>query len=167
MSAKSKTAKSKGAEGALESKFSRAVELLGANKAKEAIPLFEAVASEASDAGNFGLARVARNYIAHEQRKKTAPVEAEPIQEAVFLLNGKQPEAALERLDIIIKKEKSNANAYYLKSLTFAKTQNTELAAESLKNAIDIDPGLLHVYRLEPEFKLCRRSPLFAAFELD
>ncbi|MDR1840423.1 MAG: hypothetical protein LBQ86_00650 [Holophagales bacterium] len=167
MPAKPKPAKSKKAEGLLESKLSMAIELISANKAAEAIPIFEAVAAEATNVGNFGVARVAGNYIAHEKHKKTAPIEVEPLQEAVFLLNDKQPEAALDKLDIILKNENTNANAHYLKSLAFAKLQKTELAADSLKSAIGIDPALLHVYRLEPEFKLCRRSPTFTGFELD
>ena len=165
MSTKTKPAKSKSATNSLESRLEKAIQLITADKAAEAIPMFEAIAQEASEAGNFGMLRTARNYIAYEKQKKVSQPKADPMQEAVYLLNVKQPEAALEKIDKLLKKDASNANLHYLRALALAKSQQLEPAAASLKRAIEIDPGILNVYHLEPEFKLCRRSSLFAGFE--
>jgi len=165
MSTKSKSAKTKSTAESLESRLCEAIEMVSADKAGEAIPLFEAIASEATEAGNFSLARTARSYIVHEQQKNIVPDDADPIQETVYLLNTNQPEAALEKIDKILKSDSSIAHFHYLKALALANTQQEELSAECLKNAIDLDPALLHVYRLEPEFKPYRNSPSFVDFE--
>jgi tetratricopeptide (TPR) repeat protein len=165
MSTKSKPAKTKGTAGSLESRLCEAIEMVSADKTTEAIPLFEAIANEAAEAGNFSLARAARGYIVHEQQKSIVPADADPIQEAVYLLNTRQPEAALEKINEILKSESSVAHVHYLKALALANTQQAEQSAEFLKKAIDLDPALLHVYRLEPEFKPYRNSPDFADFE--
>jgi tetratricopeptide (TPR) repeat protein len=162
---KPKPAKSTGAPGSLESKLNGAIEILAANKASEAIPLFEAIAKEATESGNFSMARAAKSYIANKQHKKAAPMDADPIQEAVFLLNSKQPETALEKIEKILKTQSSSAQLHYLKALALAGTQQVELSAQCLKKAIDMDSGLLFIYKLEPDFKPCRNSPSFAEFE--
>jgi tetratricopeptide (TPR) repeat protein len=166
MSTKSKASKPKSSAEQLESRLTEAIKMVSVNKAADAIPLFETIAKEAAEIDNFSLARVARSYIVHEQNKKIVPVNPVPIQEAVFLLNAKQPDTALEKIEQILKKEGSNANVHYLKALALVKTQQMELAAESLKSAIDLEPALQHVYSLEPEFKQCRNIPCFANFEL-
>ena len=165
MSAKSKSVKTKGTAVSLESRLCEAIEMFSADKATKAVSLFEAIADEAAEAGNFSLARTARGYVIHEQQKSIVPASADPIQEAVYLLNTNQPEAALEKIDKILKSKSSIAHVHYLKALALANTQQAELSAECLQNAIDLDPALLHVYRLEPEFKPYRNSPSFAAFE--
>jgi tetratricopeptide (TPR) repeat protein len=166
MPTKTKPAKKEAAAGQPESRLQEAIDLVSAGDAKAAMPMFEAIAREAVNTGNFALARVARNYVLHEKNKTVAPLHPEPIQEAVFLLNAKQTDEAMEKIDKILKKDGSNARAHYLKALVYAKAQQVELAAESLKSALALDPSILHIYRLEPEFKLCRRSSVFANFEL-
>jgi len=166
MSTKSKTSKPNSSTEHLEAKLAEAIKMVSEDNAADAIPLFEAIAKEATETDNFSLARVAKGYIAHEQNKKIVPIEAVPIQEAVFLLNAKQPEAALEKIEQILKKESANANIYYLKAIALAKTQQMELAAECLKSAIDLEPALQHIYRLEPDFRQCHNLPCFANFEL-
>jgi tetratricopeptide (TPR) repeat protein len=153
--------------GLLESRLNGAIELLSANKVDKALSEFEAIAAEAIAADNFAMARVAKSYIVHNQKRGVASADADPIHEAVFLLNDKQTDAAMEKVDKILKKEKANAQAHYLKSLVYAKTQQIELASESLKRAAEIDPDVIHIYRLEPEFKNCRKSSIFACFEED
>ena len=171
MKAKSKSAKPKGgaepdtALDLLESKFSNALELLSSNRAADALRLFEAVAAEASDSGNYGMARAAGNYIAHQKHKKDTPPKADPLQEAVFLLNGRQAQAALENIDKVLKKAGKNANVHYLKAIALASARQPSLSAESLKTAIELEPELLQVYRLEPEFRPYRNSPSFESFE--
>jgi len=165
MSAKSKSTKTKGTTGTLESRLSEAIEMVSEDKAAKANALFKAIADEATEAGNFSLAKTANSYIVHEQQKNIVPAEADPIQEAVFLLNAKQPEAALEKLDKILKSGCSTAHIYYLKALAYANTEEVELSAECLKSAIELDPALIHVYRLEPEFKSYHNSPEFVDFE--
>ncbi|MDR0498762.1 MAG: tetratricopeptide repeat protein [Holophagales bacterium] len=166
MSTKSKTSKPKSSAEHLEPKLNEAIKMVSANNVAEAIPLLETIAKEASAIDNFSIARVARSYIAHQQNKGVVPPDPVPIQEAVFLLNAKQPEAALEKIEQILKKESSNANVHYLKALALVETKQVELAAESLKTAIDLEPAIQHVYRLEPDFKQCRNVPCFANFEL-
>jgi len=165
MSTKSKSSRPNNSAEHLESKLAEAVKMISANNVAEAMPLFEAIVKEATEMDNFSLARIARGYIVHEQNKKNVPLEAIPIQEAVFLLNAKRPEAALEKIEQILKNETPTANIYYLKALALAKTQQMELAADSLKNAIDLEPTLQHVYSLEPDFRQCRNLPCFAGFE--
>jgi tetratricopeptide (TPR) repeat protein len=143
-----------------------AVELFSANKADEAFPLFEAIAKEAAESGNFSLARAARSYILNKQHEKAAPVAADPIQEIIFLLNSKQPENALGKIEKALKTQSSNAYVHYLKSLAHAGAQQTELSAQCLKKAIDMDSGILFLYKLEPDFKQCRRSSFFTEFEM-
>lgn len=164
-----KTKPAKKIEGAdsLESKLDSAIKMVSSNKAGDAIPLFETIVKEAEKVGNYGIARIANSYIANKQQKKVNPVKADPIQEAVFLLNAGQSETALEKIQVILKTQNSNANAHYLKALALASTEQFELSSDSLKKAIDIDPALLHVYKLEPDFKLCRKLPEFADFELE
>jgi len=166
MSTKSKTSQPNSSTEHLESRLNEAIKMVSENNAADAVPIFEAIAKEAIEMDNFSLARVAKGYIVHEQNKKIVPVEAVPLQEAVFLLNAKQPEAALEKIEQILKNESSNANIYYLKAIALAKTQQMELAADCLKSAIDLEPTLQNVYKLEPDFKQCRNLPCFANFEL-
>jgi hypothetical protein len=40
------------------------------------------------------------------------------------------------------------------------------MSAQSLKKAIELDSGMLFIYKLEPDFKPCRKSSCFAEFEL-
>ncbi|MCL1893866.1 MAG: hypothetical protein FWG02_06505 [Holophagaceae bacterium] len=168
MSAKAKSAKQKGEAETLESRLSEAIQMLSTKNANEATPLFESIAKEATEAGNYGLARVANSYFASRQPKKVAPaIKADPIQEAVFLLNANQPEVALEKIEALLKTQKTNAHAHYLKALALAVTEQPELSAESLKTAIEIDPAILHIYRLEPDFKECRKLSCFEEFELE
>jgi tetratricopeptide (TPR) repeat protein len=138
-----------------------------ANKANEAILLFEAIAKEAVESGNFSMARTARSYILNRQHKNVAPAAADPIQEIVFLLNSKQPGTALEKIEKIFKAQSSNAHIHYLKALALAGTQQLEMSAQCLKKAIDLDSVMLFIYKLEPDFKPCRKSPCFAEFETD
>ncbi|MDR2561460.1 MAG: hypothetical protein LBC63_06800 [Holophagales bacterium] len=152
--------------GALEKQLSRAIEMLGAGKVDEAYQLFGTIAEEAMGSGHFGLARVARCYLVHKQNLESVPPEADPIQETVFLLNAKKPEAVLDRIETMAKTKNASAHAYYLKALAHASAHQLDLSAQSLKQAIEMDPALLNIYRLEPDFKACRRSPLFADFEL-
>lgn len=166
MSTKTKPSKKMSTPDSLESKLSDAIEMASAKKNSDAIPIFETVAKEATKNGNYGLARVANSYIANKQQKKVAPVKIDPIQEAVYLLNANQPEVALQKVDSIIKAKNTGPNVYYLKALALASTQQFELSAECLQKAIDLDPMLLHVYRLEPDFKPCRKLSSFADFEL-
>jgi tetratricopeptide (TPR) repeat protein len=166
MSTKAKPAKKEGAAGSSEQKLQEAIDLVSAGNAKGAVPMFEAIAKEAADAGNFALARAARNYMAHEKAKAVKPPDSEPLQEAVYLLNAARVNEAMETIDKILKKDASNARAHYLKAVAHAKAQRVELSAESLKSAIALDKDMLHIYRLESEFRLCRRSPVFASFEL-
>jgi tetratricopeptide (TPR) repeat protein len=166
MPTKAKQAKKGGGAGPSEQKLQEAILLVSAGDAKGALPMFEAIAKEAVGAGEFAIARVARSYIAHEKGKAAAAHEPEPMQEAVYLLNAAKTDEALETIDGILKKDASNARAHYLKALAHAKAQRVELSAESLKSAVALDSSMLHIYRLEPEFKLCRRSPVFAHFEL-
>jgi tetratricopeptide (TPR) repeat protein len=167
MSTKTKPAKKEAAAASQsETKLKEAIELASAGNAKAALPMFEAIAKEAAEAGNFAIARAARNYVAHEKSKSAPPPSPEPMQEAVFLLNAKQTDEAFELIDKILKKDGSNPRAHYLKALAHAKAQEVELSAESLKSAVELDPSMIHIYRLEPEFKLCRRSSAFANFEL-
>jgi hypothetical protein len=66
----------------------------------------------------------------------------------------------------MIKAQNASAHAYYLKALAHAISRQFDLSAQSLKQAIEMDPALLNIYRLDPDFRVCRRSPLFADFEL-
>jgi tetratricopeptide (TPR) repeat protein len=166
MSAKSKTSKPKNPAEQLESRLAEAIKMVSENNAVSAIPHFEAVAKEAIEIDNYSLAKIARSYIVHEQNKSVVPLKPVPIHEAVFLLNDKQPEAALEKIEQILKRESSNANVHYLKALALAETQQMELAAECLKRAIELEPTLQYVYKLEPDFRQCRNVPCFADFEL-
>jgi len=162
MSTKTKPAKKENPAGR---KLQEAIEMMAAGNAKAALPMFEAIAKEAVDSGDFALARVARNHVAHQQGKAVEPQAPEPLQEAVYLLNAQMTNEAMEKIDGILKKDGSNARAHYLKALAHAKEQQVELAAECLKSAVELDPSMLHIYRLEPDFKLCRRSTVFANFE--
>jgi tetratricopeptide (TPR) repeat protein len=162
-----KTAKAaKETTGTLEKQLSHAIEMVDTGKANEAYQLFEAISKEASEKGNFGLAKVARCYLVHKQNLEAVPLKADPIQETVFLLNAKKPEATLEKIETMVKAKNASAHAYYLKALAHASVHQFDLSAQSLKQAIEMDPALLNIYRLEPDFKICRRSSLFADFEL-
>jgi len=161
-----KAAKPAWEPGELEKQLSRAIGMVDTGKAGEAYKLFEAVAEEAQEKGHFGLAKVAKNYLVHKQNLETVPPEADPIQETVFLLNSRKPEAALEKIETMVKAKNASAHAYYLKALAHAGAHQLDLSAQSLKQAVEMDPALLNIYRLEPDFKACRRSSLFAEFEL-
>ena len=169
MSTKPKPAKPKGKaepqSESLESRLTKAIELVSEDKCKEAIPIFEAIATEAADSGNYGMARIANNYIAHAQPQSMEPTDIDSIQKAVFLLNAKQPEEALQILEKLIEADSSSAHLNYLKALAHANAQDPEQAAQSLKSAIDLDPALIHVYTLEPDFKPYRNSSSFAEIE--
>jgi len=166
MSTISKPAKRDGLEGLSGEKLQEAISLISAGNTKDALPLFEAIAKEAVDAGEFALARVAKNYIVHEQAKTLAPLDPDPLHEAVYLLNDKKIDEAMAKIEEMLKVDESNARAHYLKAIAHAKAQQVELAAECLKSAVALDPSMLHIYRLEPDFKLCRKSAVFANFEL-
>jgi tetratricopeptide (TPR) repeat protein len=166
MPTKPRPAKKEGAASPSEQRLQGAIDLVSSGDAKGALPVFEAIAKDAAGAGEFAVARVARNYIAHERGKAAEPPAPEPLQEAVYLLNLAKIDEAMETIDKILKKDASNARAHYVKALVHAKAQRVEPSAESLRSAIALDSTMLHIYRLEPEFKFCRRSPLFASFEL-
>jgi tetratricopeptide (TPR) repeat protein len=157
----------KGASGSLETRLDKAIGLFSANKVADAVPQLESIAADAEAAGRYDLARFARIYLSSAKKNSEAPHKAEPLQEAVFLVNSGQSEDALEILNKIIKKDGSKAEAHYLKSLALAKSGHPELSAESLKSAIEIDSAFAHVYKLEPDFKPHRNAPAFAVFESD
>jgi Tfp pilus assembly protein PilF len=136
--------------------------MAGANKHKEAAQLFEAIAKEAAAVGNFGLVKAAKSYIAYKEHQSAPLMEADPIQQAVFLLNSRQTEEALKIIDKTLKTQEGHAHLHYIKAIAHANAEQPELAEESLKKAIELDPALLNVYKLEPDFKPYRNTPGFA-----
>ena len=147
--------------------LAKAVKLVDGGKHAEAIKPLEALA--AASAGDPALRRVVESYLS-VARAKAHPAKAaaeSPEQEAQSLLNHRDHANALKVLEKALKAQPKKGLLHYLAATAYAQAGKAEAAAESLKQAMALDPSALFLFRLEPDFSELRKSPLFAFTELD
>ena len=147
--------------------LAKAVKLVDAGKHAEALKPLEALAAESVHDPAFR--RVVEAYLAVAKAKahpaKLAGLSAED--EAQALLNHRDHAGALKVLDKALKAHPKKGLLHYLAATAHAQAGKAEAAAESLRQAIALDPSTLFLFRLEPDFTELRKSPLFAFTELD
>lgn len=151
----------------LAAELSKALKALDAGKPVEAVKLLEGL--ESGSAHDPAFRRAVESYLAIA-RSKANPAKAAghtPEEEAQFLLNRRQPAEALKALDKAIKAQPKRGMLHYLAATAHAQAGKAEAAAESLKQAMALDPSTLFLFRLEPDFAELRKSALFAFTELD
>ena len=155
----------------LEEAFSEALDLVNQNKREQALAVFEALKAQAEARGRVAMARSARTYLAALQagpQAKAVPAgKPEPQLEAQVYLNRGEAEHALKILDPAIKAQGQDARLHYLKATAHAQRDETEAAAESLRQAVALDPEFMHQYRLERDFDRVRATSTFAALGMD
>ena len=147
--------------------LAKAVKLVDSGKHAEAVKPLEALAAESAHDPAFR--RVVEAYLS-VAKAKAHPAKAaafSPEDEAQALLNHRDHAGALKVLDKAIKAHPKKGLLHYLASTAYAQAGKAEAAAESLKQAIALDPSTLFLFRLEPDFTELRKSSLFAFTELD
>ncbi|HEX9081217.1 MAG TPA: tetratricopeptide repeat protein [Holophagaceae bacterium] len=147
--------------------LAKGVKLVDSGKHAEAVPVLEALVREAQASGDWAMKRRAQVYLSLAQ-DRLAPAKAataDPVTEVQAHLNRRDSEAALKLLDKLLKEHSSKALFHYLRAVALAQREQAEDAAESLKKALDLDPDLLYLWHMEPDFAAMRKSPLFAFTE--
>lgn len=147
--------------------LAKGIKLVDTGKHDEAVKVLEPLVAEAQASGDWAIKRRAQIYLALAQ-SKSAPAKAaadDPIAEAQAHLNRRESEAALKLLDKLIKAHPSTATLHYLRALALAQAENAEGAAEAMKKALELDPDLVYLWHMEPDFAAMRKSPLFAFTE--
>jgi tetratricopeptide (TPR) repeat protein len=166
MATKTKTAETTASEVlSVEEQFSEALELLNAGKLDAAGAAFTLVQAEAMAQERLNLGRTARGYLAAIQTRlhvQDAPVAEAGEMSAQLLLNQKNPQAALEALEKVIKATPERAALHYLKAVAHAQLGQGQESAEALGRAAELDPDILFQFRLEPDFDSIRHSGPFA-----
>lgn len=145
--------------------FAKAVKLLDEHKAAEAEKLLESVLEQVGE--DLVLKRRARIYLDLAKSKAhPAKAEALPAEEEVqALLNRRDHAGAQSVLARALKAHPKQANLHYLKAIAHAQAEQAEPCAESLKQALALDPEVIYLWRLEPDFAAFRKSSLFAFTE--
>jgi predicted Zn-dependent protease len=148
----------------LHDEFGKGVKLFEQGKRAEAAKIMESVTHKAREAGDVHLLRSAQTYITLSGEGDGAAKETKvgPEMEAQLLLNRKDPKAAIAAVDKALKTHPKEARLHYLKAMALAQQDQEEASAASLKSAIELEPSLVHVYRLEPDFEEMRGSSAFA-----
>ncbi len=153
----------------LEKLFSGALELVNQKQHDKAVAALERVASEAVQAGHVALARVAKNYLTalqvHSQPK--ADIKASPELEAQVLLNRGDWDQALALLEKALGGKAQDARLLYLKATALALKEDAPGSAEALKQAVALNPDLVHQFRLEKDFDRVRSAAPFVSAGLD
>ncbi len=171
MSTKSKTAGSTSvaSERPLETMFSEALALVGQNQHDKAIAALEAVVTEAKAHGQVGMARSAANHVAalRARSEKKQADGGDPVLAAQLTLNRGEADEALAVIEKGLKADGKDARLHYLKAIAYAQKEDAESAAAAMKQALGLNPELMHQYRLERDFDRVRPSAAFAALGMD
>lgn len=159
---------SSASERGLEAKLSEALEKLYSGQDAKAQGLLQALGQQASEAGDLVMARRVRTALMSISRKGTqvtmvAPASSEMAVQ-VYLNQGETKEA-LALVEEALKTAESRASLHYLKALILAQLGEAEPSAESLKQAIALEPGLHHQFLLEKDFDGVRAAAVFGEFE--
>jgi tetratricopeptide (TPR) repeat protein len=147
----------------LHDEFGKGVKLFEQGKRAEAAKVMEGVAAKARETGEVHLLRSAQTYqglCAEEAHAKSVSLPADF--EAQLELNRKDPKAAITALDKALKAQPKDAKLHYLKAVALAQLDQEEESAASLKAAVELDPSLAYVFRLEPDFEEMRGSTAFS-----
>jgi tetratricopeptide (TPR) repeat protein len=151
----------------LASQFTMAVKLVDEGRHAEAVPLLEALALAAQASGDWAVKRRAQVYLSLAQSHlKPAEVAGEdPMTEVQSLLNHRDHAGAQKLLDKLIKSQPGRGLLHYLRAVALAQEERAEGAAEALKKALELDPDLIFLWHMEPDFAAMRKSSLFAFTE--
>lgn len=151
----------------LAADLAKALRALDAGKPADAIKILEELAS--ASAHDPAFRRAVESYLA-VAKAKAHPAKASaqtPEEEAQSLLNRRQPAEALKVLEKALKAQPKRGMLHYLAATAHAQSGKAEAAADSLKQALALDPSTLFLFRLEPDFSELRKSSLFAFTEGD
>lgn len=171
MATKAKTSGSStpAASHSLADTFSEGLSLLDAGKLAEAARLFQQLEADAAAQGEVALARAVRTRLAAVQTRleKVEAVKAAPEMIASLHLNRQEPEEALAVVEKALGSRKADPKLNYLKALALAQKQDADGCAKALKEALDQDPNLIHLFRSERDFDPIRNQAPLAVFELE
>lgn len=149
----------------VEQVFSEALGHLDAGDLTAAARAFSLVEEGAAAQDRLNLCRAARSYLAAiraRQEQGEAPTPA-PELAVQLLLNRKDTAGALAKAEEALAAHPDRAALHYLKALVHAQQGAGQESAAALARAIELDPGLLYQFRLEPEFDGVRHTGAFAA----
>jgi len=147
--------------------LAKGIKLVDTGKPAEAIKVLEPLLQEAQESGDWAIKRRAQVYLALAQAKAhpAKTVTPDPLVEAQAHLNRREGEAALKLLEKLIKDRPTVGTLHYLKAVALAQAENAEAAAGALKKALELDPDLVYLWHMEPDFSAMRKSPLFGFTE--
>lgn len=147
----------------LHDAFGKGVKLFEGGKLADAAKAMEEILGPARAAGDVHMVRSAQTYLTLCSQKAEAKADpSSPEVEGQLHINRKDPKGALSVLDKAVKAHPKEARLHYLKALAHAMLDQEEPAAASLKAAVELEPGLLYTFRLEPDFEEMRGSTAFA-----
>lgn len=163
------SASAKGLGPTLGDKLNAALEHLHGGRPAEAQKALEALLPEAREAADFALLhRIRTTLTALEVRlAKPEKIKEQPDLVATVHLNRHESQEAIQVLDKALKADGENARFHFLKATALAQLEQVEQAAEALRRAVSIDPGMQVLFRLEKDFDHVRYDSAFAAFERD
>jgi Flp pilus assembly protein TadD len=82
-------------------------------------------------------------------------------------LNRGEADEALAVIEKGLKADGKDARLHYLKAIAYAQKEDADAAAAALKQALGLNPDLMHQYRLERDFDRVRPSAAFASLGMD
>jgi tetratricopeptide (TPR) repeat protein len=147
--------------------LAKGMELVDTGKHAEAVSVLEPLVREAQASGDWAMKRRAQVYLtlAKEHLSPAKAGGTDPMTEVQVLLNRRSHQEALTRLDKLAKDRPTLGLIHYLRAVAFAQAEQAEAAAEAMKKALELDPDLLYLWHMEPDFAAMRKSPLFAFTE--
>ncbi len=150
----------------VEQAFAEGLGHMNAGDLAAATKKFTFVEGEAAAQERLNLARTARSYLAAIQariQERGAASKTAMEMDVQLMLNRKEAEAALSRLEPAVKADPKRAQLHYLKAIAHAQLGQGQESAEALARAVALDADLLYQFRLEPDFDAVRHSGSFAA----
>ena len=167
MATKTKTSETPDAAPApsVEQVFSEALGFLDAGDLAAAARAFTLAEAGGVAQDRLNLCRAARSYLTAIRARQEQGEAPKPAAELAvqLLLNRRDPAAALAKADEALAAQPDRASLHYLKALACALQGHAQESAEALTRAVELDPGLLFQFRLEPDFDGVRHSGSFAA----
>ncbi len=143
---------------AFEARFGAALALCSSGKVAEGKAQLEALLGETTQPDRARAIRVRLAALNALPEVVDDPTSSDALAVATLHLNARRPEEALQ---ILNQAREGGARLNYLKATAYVQLGHHEEAAGFLKQALDLDPALVYVARLEPDFKVVRSHPAF------
>lgn len=144
--------------------YTAGIECLRRGDYRQAAEQFEVVKNDAHNEPE--MADRAATYARICERKLAPPPDSpkdveDMYREAVFLLNGREIDAALQVLNRALVDNPTSVDLLYVRACTWAQKGASEKAVGDLRQAMAVDPKVRFQAANDPDFERIREEPSF------